>query len=194
MMRGGKGLFAIALTIILTAGVRPVEAQLVGVKLTKVPRWDAAVHVALGLGGDPLFLGGWALSGAGRVTDWLAIAGEAGKQGQGNLYCKGETCLPGPPKGFCPCEHAKTHLFSGTVVVAGPRFQITGRMFTRVLVGGVSTDVLPTQFIIRPGVGWDFGGEAVKFRLETNIDVVPGQSGMSRPWLLLGLVVRVGSR
>lgn len=189
MRLGAKCVLLLALIMLVPT---PAEAQLRGEKTMKLPRWEAAIHVDLGGEGDPLLIAGWGLSAAGRVTDWLAIAADAGKKQVGYKYCKGALCVPAPvPPGFCPCTDTGD-LFTGNFVVAGPRILVTERFFANVLAGGISSAISPTRFIVRPGVGWDFGNEHAAFRLEVNLDIVPRQTRLTHFWGVAGIVIRIG--
>jgi hypothetical protein len=153
------------------------------------------------LEGDPLVEGSWAFAGSGRLTDVLALAGEFGRQGYGYAHCRGTTCLPGVASGLCPCDEfpsdhfgstAPYRRFSGRVILIGPRVRLGRAFYAHLLVGAVSTDVVPGLVAFRPGIGADFGS-AMAFRLEIDHDIVPRYgrtAGLSGLRVFIGFVAR----
>jgi hypothetical protein len=172
------------------------------------PRWDAAAMLGVGfVDSDGVVSGAWAFSGSARLKSVLGVAGEFGRQGYGYAHCKGEECRLGVVSDLCPCDRfpaddvghtAAYFLASGSFFLVGPRLQLSARTFAHVLVGVVSTDVLPAQFAVRSGIGHDFGNSSAAFRFEIGYDKVPRyprmEAGLSGLRMAFGFVKRSARR
>jgi len=168
------------------------------------PRWDAGVMLGVGfVDSDGVVGGAWAFSGAARLRGVVGVAGEFGRQGYGYAHCRGAECRLGVVSDLCPCDTfpsddfghtAPYFLASGSFFLVGPRLQLSARTFAHVLVGGVSTDVLPVQFAVRSGIGHDFGTSSAAFRLEIGYDRVlrypRTEAGLSGLRIGFGFVMR----
>ena len=154
-----------------------------------VPRWQASGLVGLGfVGSDPLVGGTWTLSGAVRVRQRLAIAVEVGRQGYGNVHCQGAECRVGATSDLCPCDEPY-RLFSGSRYLAGPRVQVSKNVFAHVLVGAVTTGIMPARFSIRPAIGRDFGHVSGAVRIQADYEIVARQN---REGTMSGLRLLIG--
>jgi hypothetical protein len=153
--------------------------------LLSAPPWEASGLIGLGfIDSDPMVGGTWTLSGGFRVRQRLAIAVEVGRQGYGYAHDPGSTAHNEP--------------FSGIRYLAGPRVQLSKHVFAHALMGAISTEIMPAQFSIRPGIGRDFGDEIGGLRIQVDYEIVPGQAArdnhMSGLRLLVGFVAFGGHR
>ena len=155
------------------------------IALLSAPRWEASGLIGLGfIGSDPFVGGTWTLSGGVRVKQRLAIAVEVGRQGYGYAHDPGST--------------AQNEQFSGSRYLAGPRVQLSKHVFAHALIDAISTEIMPAQFSIRPGIGRDFGDAIGGLRIQVDYEIVPGQTArenhMSGLRLLVGFVAFGGHR
>jgi hypothetical protein len=174
----------------------PAVAQL------NAPRWEASALIGLSfLGNEEVVAGTWGVSGAVRVRDRFAIAVEVGRQGYGTVHCRGAECRVGVKSDLCPCDefpsddfgHTSPYrTFAGSRYLAGPQMQISKNVFAHVLVGAVSTGIMPAKLSIRGGIGRDFGDPTAAIRIQADFEIVkrriPREAGMSGLRLLVGLV------